>query len=111
RRELVLVFCSSRRRHTSWPRDWSSDVCSSDLGQRGLRGDRKRRWGVHDRDHALSADTRGSLLIRFPVAAKTALASAGPVIEVPGSPIPPGASRLRTRWTSIGGASFIRSTL
>src|SRR5207253_5417581 len=21
-----------RRRHTSWPRDWSSDVCSSDLG-------------------------------------------------------------------------------
>src|SRR5207253_6310161 len=20
-----------RRRHTSWPRDWSSDVCSSDL--------------------------------------------------------------------------------
>src|SRR5439155_1758368 len=26
------VFCfSSRRRHTRWPRDWSSDVCSSDL--------------------------------------------------------------------------------
>src|SRR6266508_5520130 len=25
-------FCfSSRRRHTRWPRDWSSDVCSSDL--------------------------------------------------------------------------------
>src|SRR5439155_11287900 len=23
---------SSRRRHTRWPRDWSSDVCSSDLG-------------------------------------------------------------------------------
>src|SRR5207253_3704725 len=22
---------SSRRRHTRWPRDWSSDVCSSDL--------------------------------------------------------------------------------
>src|SRR5439155_14240126 len=22
---------SSRRRHTSWPRDWGSDVCSSDL--------------------------------------------------------------------------------
>src|SRR5271166_488581 len=26
-----LFFFSSRRRHTSWPRDWSSDVCSSDL--------------------------------------------------------------------------------
>src|SRR5690625_6157600 len=24
-------FSSSRRRHTRWPRDWSSDVCSSDL--------------------------------------------------------------------------------
>src|SRR5690625_7658396 len=28
---FAIVFFSSRRRHTSWPRDWSSDVCSSDL--------------------------------------------------------------------------------
>src|SRR6266508_5321589 len=28
----VVFFYSSRRRHTRWPRDWSSDVCSSDLG-------------------------------------------------------------------------------
>src|SRR5207253_6048613 len=28
-------FFSSRRRHTRWPRDWSSDVCSSDLGGTG----------------------------------------------------------------------------
>src|SRR5439155_18978121 len=27
----VQIFFSSRRRHTRWPRDWSSDVCSSDL--------------------------------------------------------------------------------
>src|SRR5439155_12290309 len=26
-----VFFFSSRRRHTSSPRDWSSDVCSSDL--------------------------------------------------------------------------------
>src|SRR5438876_10232485 len=27
------MFCfSSRRRHTRWTGDWSSDVCSSDLG-------------------------------------------------------------------------------
>src|SRR5690625_2522271 len=32
------VSFSSRRRHTSWPRDWSSDVCSSDLIE-GLAGD------------------------------------------------------------------------
>src|SRR5690606_40634507 len=28
---LVLFFFSSRRRHTRFSRDWSSDVCSSDL--------------------------------------------------------------------------------
>src|SRR5690625_5733673 len=28
---MSLFFFSSRRRHTRWPRDWSSDVCSSDL--------------------------------------------------------------------------------
>src|SRR5437870_7404581 len=26
-----IFFFSSRRQHTTWPRDWSSDVCSSDL--------------------------------------------------------------------------------
>src|SRR3712207_5246213 len=26
-----MYFCSSRRRHTRYWRDWSSDVCSSDL--------------------------------------------------------------------------------
>src|SRR5690606_40387162 len=31
----VLFFFSSRRRHTRFSRDWSSDVCSSDL----FRGD------------------------------------------------------------------------
>src|SRR5438445_11111632 len=39
---LSVFFFSSRRRHTRYWRDWSSDVCSSDLeravggGQRGL---------------------------------------------------------------------------
>src|SRR5690625_4934903 len=28
---MDYFFFSSRRRHTRWPRDWSSDVCSSDL--------------------------------------------------------------------------------
>src|SRR5215217_3709660 len=28
-----LFFFSSRRRHTRYWRDWSSDVCSSDLGE------------------------------------------------------------------------------
>src|SRR5690625_3236584 len=33
---LIYFFFSSRRRHTRWPRDWSSDVCSSDLEVEGL---------------------------------------------------------------------------
>src|SRR5207253_5944348 len=32
-----------RRRHTRWPRDWSSDVCSSDLNGVSLF---TRSWGV-----------------------------------------------------------------
>src|SRR5699024_11469763 len=31
------LFFSSRRRHTSSKRDWSSDVCSSDLVSLGIR--------------------------------------------------------------------------
>src|SRR5208282_2672316 len=30
--KLLCFFFSSRRRHTRCDRDWSSDVCSSDLG-------------------------------------------------------------------------------
>src|SRR5207253_7721568 len=32
---FFFFFFSSRRRHTRWPRDWSSDVCSSDLDIEG----------------------------------------------------------------------------
>src|SRR5690606_40156793 len=37
---FCFFFFSSRRRHTRFSRDWSSDVCSSDLGVVVLR--RKR---------------------------------------------------------------------
>src|SRR2546429_9334131 len=51
-------FFSSRRRHTRCSRDWSSDVCSSDLEARGggRRGDRRRSSAARRR--ALSADDR-----------------------------------------------------
>src|SRR5215510_15595116 len=35
---IFFFFFSSRRRHTRWPRDWSSDVCSSDLVVAGVTG-------------------------------------------------------------------------
>src|SRR5256885_6334177 len=34
-RSSVVFFFSSRRRHTRLQGDWSSDVCSSDLGSLG----------------------------------------------------------------------------
>src|SRR5690625_545528 len=54
---LIVFFFTSRRRHTIWPRDWSSDVCSSDLershrtdGQVDAAGDDHERHA--DRDDA-----------------------------------------------------------
>src|SRR5215208_7629049 len=51
-----FFFFSSRRRHTRWPRDWSSDVCSSDLPAKGPLGrllggpvqgqDQRSPWGL-----------------------------------------------------------------
>src|SRR5690606_40817949 len=34
----VVFFFSSRRRHTRFSRDWSSDVCSSDLDRLNFKG-------------------------------------------------------------------------
>src|SRR2546430_1405448 len=47
-------FFSSRRRHTRFDCDWSSDVCSSDLGPRPPRRPNVR---VRETDHAEAADT------------------------------------------------------
>src|SRR5690606_40269074 len=44
---LVFFFFSSRRRHTRFSRDWSSDVCSSDL-HLVIQVRRVARWGVVD---------------------------------------------------------------
>src|SRR6266849_9052015 len=37
---MFFFFFSSRRRHTRSTRDWSSDVCSSDLSEDGTRTER-----------------------------------------------------------------------
>src|SRR5207249_5644960 len=42
-------FFSSRRRHTRSKRDWSSDVCSSDLGVLGQRPQMAAELGDGDR--------------------------------------------------------------
>src|SRR5690348_17366225 len=53
-------FFSSRRRHTSWPGDWSSDVCSSDLED--LPGLDLDRQVVQRTVRALPPETDGVVL-------------------------------------------------
>src|SRR2546426_7797812 len=75
---FFFFFFSSRRRHTRLQGDWSSDVCSSDLGgpvsrelRAGLRRERHRgslpRW-------ARGAGSVTDLLSLTPDAARAALA-------------------------------------
>src|SRR5690348_11322363 len=41
---LFMFFFSSRRRHTRWTGDWSSDVCSSDLQASGWMISSRYGW-------------------------------------------------------------------
>src|SRR5690606_40884938 len=50
-----LFFFSSRRRHTRFSRDWSSDVCSSDLSPWG-----PGRFGWHIECSAMSLKYLGN---------------------------------------------------
>src|SRR5699024_12178898 len=62
---LTFVFFSSRRRHTRSKRDWSSDVCSSDLRSTRIRHphlDRQR--DEHLRFEQCTDINPGALLIR-----------------------------------------------
>src|SRR2546429_1542632 len=54
----VFFFFSSRRRHTRCSRDWSSDVCSSDLGH-AHREHREHERGRHPLEH----EGRGRLAV------------------------------------------------
>src|SRR5438876_6868147 len=52
---MYFFFFSSRRRHTRWTGDWSSDVCSSDLSSTNPPAERivvvqqQRRFTGHER--------------------------------------------------------------
>src|SRR6266487_300778 len=63
---LCLFFFSSRRRHTRWTCDWSSDVCSSDLGcasrcSGGEAGPAAPRLGSN-RDHGVDEQLAARLV-------------------------------------------------
>src|SRR2546429_1972603 len=58
----LSFFFSSRRRHTRCSRDWSSDVCSSDLSKTGSQRDGLRaRIVLRRAEGAREADVAGAL--------------------------------------------------
>src|SRR5215510_15837613 len=64
----LFFFFSSRRRHTRLPRDWSSDVCSSDLRadfSRGARAGTMSEWREEKNRRALARLNR-ALPEKFP---------------------------------------------
>src|SRR3712207_8684479 len=57
---MTTFFFSSRRRHTRYWRDWSSDVCSSDLSDGARSGPTKRSDTAVDAPPHPDADARDS---------------------------------------------------
>src|SRR2546427_2353006 len=55
-RNLIFFFFSSRRRHTRFDCDWSSDVCSSDL-------DNAKCWETEQRFDTMEIHEHGFLLL------------------------------------------------
>src|SRR5690625_3141207 len=61
-RMAVVFFFSSRRRHTRWPRDWSSDVCSSDL--RWYQVDTSQIWSARGQAQVFRLELDVGALVR-----------------------------------------------
>src|SRR5207253_6924073 len=75
-RRTDRFFFSGGRRHTRWPRDWSSDVCSSDLYTLALR-----RVGYESATHTVTVSGETSLdasLAISPFAAEPVVVTATP---------------------------------
>src|SRR5690606_41157642 len=57
----IFFFFSSRRRHTRFSRDWSADVCSSDLAARGSPARFSSKNSASSRPAGSSEVTMGAL--------------------------------------------------
>src|SRR5437762_6350609 len=92
---LSAFFFSSRRRHTRYIGDWSSDVCSSDLQRHGGEFDRQAACGEHAALHRL--DQLGEM----PVAVVEAAARVGDADHRPREHLARVAHALRKRAPQV----------
>src|SRR6266581_7773805 len=78
-------FFSSRRRHTRWTGDWSSDVCSSDLGPGRARSVAQAHGQIAQPPLVADAANRRAAhaLVEFGLAPGEQLDQGGPVEPVP----------------------------
>src|SRR6516164_4921719 len=79
---VKFFFFSSRRRHTRWNCDWSSDVCSSDLGLHPLGGPVAWRQG-NIGGELVDRDRRSSLHLEMPVDALQHVGGGEPLHQLP----------------------------
>src|SRR5699024_5369801 len=91
----IFFFFSSRRRHTRSKRDWSSDVCSSDLF------DARYAWPVYDwmgvAKAAFEATNRYLARDLGPAGIRCNLVSAGPIRTTAAKSIP-GFGEMEGAW-------------
>src|SRR5256884_3738369 len=102
RSQMLGLFCfffSSRRRHTRCSRDWSSDVCSSDLDQLRKKAIEK---GVLTREQQASEAELMQLIF------VSGLSTAGKLTQLSGRGV--GMDVVRSEIASIGGRVEIART-
>src|SRR5437762_12561144 len=68
---ILFFFFSSRRRHTRYIGDWSSDVCSSDLLARSRRP-RRRSQRTSPRSFAIASPRKPTRANSWPTRARVA---------------------------------------
>src|SRR2546430_7239048 len=84
---MFFFFFSSRRRHTRFDCDWSSDMCSSDLGDRALENNTSGSNNTALGSGALFSNDTGSQNVALGALAGVNLTTGDNNIDI-GSPVP-----------------------
>src|SRR5207249_9352634 len=79
---FFIFFFSSRRRHTRSKRDWSSDVCSSDLAMSFMDGELRRPTSSQEL-HGAGIGSRSVAIVATPGSSARFSRSERPGIVVP----------------------------